>query len=162
MDNAIDNRKRLIKMAKGEPQFYRIEYSMDIKGNITIWGGEPCENIDMFVQIPTEDYLHLYDGWNRGGELARKEREMADNTPREEFVRAFLEFRKTHPFDGYGLLYKMGQDIEDGTRRERDDKAEVKKELKKRNRQYIFELYGEKLPLDFDFEKDYQTRMAKR
>ena len=164
MDLATANRKRLIKMAKGEPQHYEIRFSIDIRGNITIWGGEPCEYQDMFIQFSTEDYLHLYDGWNRGGELTRMEREAGDNLKRADLVRAFLEFRKKHPTDGYGLFHGCkwsgGNVADDGLRTERNDLEEMKRELRKRNRQYIFELYGERLPIDFDFRKDYDNRLS--
>ncbi len=166
MDLATANRKLLIKMAKGEPQRYEIRFSIDIKGNITIWGGEPCEYQDCFIQLATEDYLHLYDGWKRGGELSRMEREAGENLKRADLVRAFLEFRQKHPTDGYGMFHGckwLGRDgADDGLRAERDDREEMKLELKKRNRQYIFELYGEKLPLDFDFKKDYEKRLETR
>ena len=165
-DLATANRELLIKMAKGEPQRYEIRFSIDIKGNITIWGGEPCEYHDCFIQLHTEDYLHLYDGWNRGGELTRMEREAGENLNRADLVRAFLEFRKEHPTDGYGMFHGckwLGRGgADDGLRTERDDRDEMKLELRKRNRQYIFELYGDKLPLDFDFKKDYEERLKTR
>lgn len=84
---------------------------------------------------------------------------MADNTPRDVLIRAFLEFRKSHPADGFGLLHSILGSVDDGTRRDRDDKEEIQRELQKRNRQYIFELYGEKLPLEFDFRADYDRRL---
>lgn len=157
-----DNRKRLIKIMRGEPQFYEIVYSVDIKGLITIWGGEPCEVHDFFIQRQTEDHLHLYDGWNHGADLVNLERQKAGEMPREALVRAFLEFRKTHPTDGFGLFHNYGKRVDDGTRVDRDDKEEIQRELKKRNRQYIFELYGEKLPLDFDFSADYDKRLQSK
>ena len=161
MKTAIDNRKRLIKLANGEPQRYEIIFSVDVKGNITIWGGEPCDTTDMFIQQITEDYLWLYDGWNHGGDLARMEREMADKIPRRELIKEFLLFREKHPFDGYGLsLY--GDRSNDGIRIERDDKTAVIQALKERNRQYIFEMYGEHLPIDFDFKKDYDNRLMRK
>ena len=157
-----DNRKRLIKIMRGEPQFYTIVYSVDIKGLITIWGGEPCETNDFFIQRQTEDYLHLYDGWNHGHDMVKMEWQKAGETPREVLVGAFLEFRKTHPTDGFGLLHGFGHKVDDGTRVDRDDKADIERLLRERNRRYIFELYGEQLPVDFDFKKDYENRMKDR
>lgn len=162
METIMDNRKRLIKLAMGEIQRYEIIYSVDIKGNLTIWGGEPCENHDQFTQKPTEEYLHLYDGWKHGRELVEMEHKMADNIPRTELVRAFLDFREKHPFDGFGILHGYGQTVDDGTRKDRDDKQAVERLLRERNRQYIFELYGEQLPLDFDFSQDYDRRLRSR
>ena len=157
-----ESRKRLIKMMRGEPQHYEIRFSVDVRGNITIWGGQPCEYQDLFIQKQTEEYLHLYDGWNHGGEMAQMERDEAEKIPRGDLVRAFLEFRKAHPADGFGMLYGYSEPVTDGTRRERDDKMEVERELRKRNRQYIFEMYGEKLPVDFDFKQDYERRLASK
>lgn len=167
---ATDNRKQLIKLVKGETQRYYIDYSVDIRGNITIWGGIPLSDNathDLFLHKTTEEYLHLYDGWNRGGELVRMEAEAAEKLPREELVRAFLDFRRQHPQDGYGLLNDVWKKWckgypQDGCRGQRDDFEEVKAELRRRNRQYIAELYGEQLPEDFDFYADYRSRMENR
>lgn len=157
-----ENRKRLIKMMRGESQQYEIIFSVDVRGNVTIWGGEPREHHDLFIQKPTETYLHLYDGWKHGGDMVQMERDEAEKIPRGDLVRAFLDFRKAHPADGFGVLHGYPKPVEDGTRRDRDDKNEVERELRKRNRQYIFEMYGEKLPLDFDFKQDYEHRLASK
>lgn len=159
MATISDKRKHLIKMMRGEPQYYEIIFSVDIKGNIIIWGGNPCDGMDIFIQRETEEYLHLYDGWHHGHDLVKMERENAEKIPRDVLVGAFLEFRKSHPADGFGLLYGFSEPVTDGTRRERDDKMEVERELRERNRQYIFEMYGETIPVDFDFCADYDKRL---
>ncbi len=162
-DQAMGTRKQLIKLVKGEPQYYMITYSVDIKGNITIWDGGPLEHHDLFNQRSTEDHLHLYDGWRRGAELVQLEREAADRITREALVGAFLEFRKQHPRDGYGVFcynansWAGGKD--NGFQADRTDKEDVERELRRRNREYIFELYGERLPVDFDFVADYNRRL---
>ena len=168
-DTTQDNRKRLIRIAKGGTQFYHIEYSVDVRGNVTIFGGEPlAEHVahDMFVRRTTETYLHLYDGWKRGGEMVRMEAEAATHVTREQLVQAFLQFRQQHPRDGYGMLHGMAQRWcgaeQDGLQAERSDKAEVERELRRRNRQYNAQLYGDVLPDNFDFLEDYNRRMAAR
>ena len=163
------NRQRLKKLVRGGTQFYHIEYFVDIKGNITILGGEPlAEHVthDMFLRRATEFDLHLYDGWNHGGDMVRMETEAAKRIPRETLVRAFLEFRQQHPRDGYGLMHNIAQHWcgaeKDDLQAERSDIADVERELRRRNRQYIADMYGEVLPVDFDFRADYDRRMAAR
>lgn len=164
-----DNRKRLIRLAQGGVQFYHIEYCVDVRGNITILGGEAlAEHVthDLFVRRTTETYLHLYDGWKRGGEMVRMEEAAAKRIPRAQIVAAFNDFRQQHPRDGYGMLHGMAQRWcgaeQDGMKAERSDIAEVEAELRRRNRKYIAELYGEQLPDNFDFLADYNRRMAAR
>lgn len=164
-----ETRRTLIKLVKGGTQYYHIEYSVDIKGNITIWGGEKLgEHMehDMFMFRTTEFDLHLYDGWRHGGELCRMEREAAKNITRDELIQAFTQFRQQHPRDGYGMLHEIAQHWcgaeKDDLKGKRNDEEEVQQELRRRNRQYIAELYGEHLPVDFDFRADYDRRMATR
>ena len=167
---AADNRKQLIKLVKGQPQYYYIDFSVDIRGNITIWGGIPLPDNathDLFMHRATEQDLHLYDGWNRGAELSRMEQDAAENMPREELVQALLDFRKQHPHDGYGIMHDIWKKWckgypQDEMRGRRDDYDEVKAELRRRNRKYIAELYGEQLPEDFNFLADYEARMEIR
>lgn len=163
------NRQRLMKLVRGGTQFYHIEYCVDVKGNITILGGEAlAEHVahDMFIRRATEFDLHLYDGWKRGGEMVRMEQEAARNIPREALVAAFLDFRQQHPRDGYGMLHGIAQRWcgadKDELQAERSDIADVERELRRRNRQYIAEMYGDVLPIDFDFRADYDRRMAAR
>lgn len=169
-DTTAQNRRNLIKYVKGIPVTYTIEFSVDIKGNVTIWGGEQNaehEQNDLFIRKPTEQYLWLYDGWNRGAELSRMELEQAQNMPREVLIQHLLDFRKQHPHDGYGAWHIIKRKWcsgypQDDFRAERDDEEEVKLELRKRNRQYIAELYGEQLPVDFDFYADYNARLGNK
>lgn len=156
--NTEDNRRRLINLAKGKKQYYCIEYCIDVKGNITIFGGDALGEAatqHMFVQMSTEQYVWLYDGWHNGGDFVKREREAADATPKEAIVDAYLKFRAQHPNDGYGMgavLFERDKD----KRAQRDDIDAIKLELKRRNRQYIAELYGETLPLDYDFKAAYE------
>lgn len=161
------NRKHLMNLVKGGTQFYLIEYSVDIKGNITIWGGEALEDHmthDMFIRIPTELDLHLYDRGNKGGEMVRMETKAAEDITRDELLKAFLLFRQQHPRDGYGILHSIAQRWcgaeKDDRQAERSDKEALERELRMRNRKYIAELYGEHLPVDFDFRADYDRRLA--
>lgn len=166
MGYTYDNRKRLIRMAQGATQYYCIEYSVDIKGNITIWGGEPLAPHmmhDLFCRRVTEDYLHLYDNWRHGGELVRMEQEAAERITRAELIAAYIAFRKQHPNDGYGMLHAIAQRWcgadKDDMQAERADVEDVRRTLRERNRRYIAELYGETLPIDYDFKAAYNLNM---
>lgn len=162
------NRQKLINMANGGHTCYHIDYCIDIKGNITILGGFTMPDRfpeDMFIRRATEFDIHLYDGWKHGADLVRMEAEQAEKLERSRLVAAYLQFRKEHPKDGYGithdLLIRQCNWPEDGNQALRNDAAEVDLMLKRRNRQYIKELYGEDLPVDFDFRKDYDARLDK-
>lgn len=158
----------LLSLVGGGTQFYAIDFCVDIKGNITILSGAPLGmNVhgDIFGVGITEDYLHLYDGWQRGADLVRMEHEAAAKVTRAQLLAAYRDFRQQHPCDGYGLhaIAQKWQHLpDDGLRAERDDIEDVKRELRRRNRQYIAELYGERLPEDFDFRADYDKRQRER
>lgn len=170
-----EKRQTLIHMAKGGVQRYCIDYCIDVKGNITILGGDELPitaDADMFSQHTTEDYLWLFDGWKKGKELTNKERENAAALPRETLIAAYLNFRKEHPTDGYGFMAIIDNcvgnrdGLRDGSapRRQlyRDDIADVWQELKRRNREYIKELYGITLPIDYDFKAAYDEQIRPR
>lgn len=163
------NRRRLINLAHGAQQYYCIDYCVDIKGNLTILGGEALDDnatCDMFSRHTTEDYIWLYDGWKRGKEITNREKEAADKITRDELIAALLEFRKQHPNDGYGFVHGLQQRINgeaaDGKTMYRADIDAVRIELKRRNREYIKELYGDVLPLDYDFSREYDKQLQRR
>lgn len=161
-----DKRRMLLHMAAGGQQYYCIEYCVDIKGNITIFGGNVLRDTythDMLICVPTEDYIWLYDNQRSGRDFANREHEAARNVSRDDLVAAYLEFRAQHPHDGYGNLnYKLchlaGVPVDMPA--DRSDIDAVRLELKRRNRQYIAELYGKQLPLDYDFLTEYKSTTA--
>ena len=86
-------RRRLINLAQGAQQYYCIDYCVDVKGNITIIGGEALDDMatcDMFSRRPTEDYIWLYGGWQRGKEFTNREKEAAAKITRDELIAALL------------------------------------------------------------------------
>lgn len=165
------NRRRLINIAHGAQQYYCIDYCVDIKGNITILGGEALDDsatCDMFSRHTTEDYIWLYDGWKKGKDFTNREKEAAAKITRDELIAALAEFRKQHPNDGYGFLHGLKWAVgdseakDDGKSMYRDDIDAVRIELKRRNREYIKELYGDVLPLDYDFAREYDKQLQSR
>lgn len=169
-----DNRQKLINMMQGKPaEFYAIDYSVDIKRNITIWRGAALKpssiQLDWFFRIPCEigEHSHFLPAYRK---LYDMENEVAATLTREEIVNAFLDFRKTHPRDGWGggLVFCIPEDCadcfkgyEEGMQYDRDDEKQVNEELIKRNRDYIKELWGVDLsgyPLDWDFADDWERR----
>lgn len=169
-----DSRQKLINMMRGKPaEFYTIEYSVDIKRNITIWRGAALKpsiiELDYFFRIPCS--VGQYSCFlPEGKKLYDMEHEVAATLTREEIVNAFLDFRKAHPRDGWGggILFITSEEClehfkgyEEGMTYERNDEQQVGEESIKRNREYIKELWGVDLsgyPLDFDFFKEWERR----
>ena len=169
-----DSRQKLINMMRGKPaEYYTIEYSVDIKRNITIWRGAALKpsriELDWFYRIPCA--IGQYSTFlPEGKKLFEMENEVAATLTREEIVNAFLDFRKAHPRDGWGggLMFITDEECLEGFKGyevgmpyDRDDHKQVTEELIKRNREYIKELWGVDLsgyPLDFDFFKEWERR----
>ena len=180
------NRQKLINLAQGKKaEFYCIEFSVDIRRNITIWRGaelipRPCTTIGTFdwfsrVETPVGKYSHFFPEYNRLNEM---EKEVADSLTREELLTAFFAFRKEHPRDGWGvfmlnltlqslsdkneeLVFDTYAGYEAGMSFDREDGEQVFEALQRRNRDYIKELWGVDLsgyPLDFDFFKEWERR----
>ena len=160
-------------MIQGKPaELYAIDYSVDIKRNITIWRGAALKpspiDIDWIVRSPCEIGIHSSSlpVWKK---LVDMENEIAATLTRDEIVNAFLDFRKAHPRDGWGGLFHISEEelineckgYEEGMRLDRDDEKQVAEELIKRNRDYIKELWGVDLsgfPIDWDFSKEWERR----
>ena len=162
-----EKRKMLLKAAKGGQTFYEIDYNIDIKGIITILGGSTLEGEQYHRHFlmnvgDHDDYVHLYRGKNGedyGSDLLKRKRDAEARTTEDEIVAAYLEYRRQHPEHVGSMLGSLGAYINEGKQipTMREDGEEVLLELKKRNRQYIKELYGEELPLDFDFKARYES-----
>lgn len=163
-------------MAQGKPaENYAIDFSVDIKRNITIWRGaaiKPSEKffpLDWFWYIPGEIGIHS-SFLPEAKKLMDMEREVANSITRDELINAFSEFRKAHPRDGWGgsLLFITKEELlneckgyEEGMNFDRDDIKEVEEMLTRRNREYIKELWCVDLsgyPLDTDFAKEWERR----
>ena len=157
ISNTEDKRRDLIKMAKGIEQSYYIDYCVDVKGHLTILSGDTWVDgqPNELNLKPTEDDLHLY----RDGDFAKREQAAASQLTPQQIIDAYLDFRAQHPEDGYGVMHviaiKWCNHPEDNLRADRDDLADVQLEIRRRNRAYIKELYGDDLPLDYDFRADY-------
>ena len=148
----------LINAVKGEKRaiHYTIWFSVDCMGKITIWQGEESNTeFDLNVRTPTEDYIWLHP---IGKKILEMEREKAKEMSKAELIREYQNFRKQHPFDGWIFATYKNKDL----RFDRDDLEEMETELKRRNRQYMKELFGVVIPLDFDFKKDYEERLDER
>lgn len=152
----MDNRKMLINAVKGEKQKinYTIWFSVDCMGKITIWNGEENNGgVNFYTKITTEDYIWLHPIGRKIWEM-ESERVVTD----AELVGEYRKFREQHPFDGWIFETYRNKDL----RFDRDDHEEMEIELKRRNRQYMKELFGIDIPLDFDFKKDYEERLDER
>ena len=173
-----DNRQLLINMMQGRPaEYLAIDYSVDIKRNITIWRGtvlKPSTNCffqqDFLIrqEIPIGEHSTFLPEYDK---LCKKEKEIAATLKREEIVNAFLEFRKAHPRDGWGCdlldwgaIHEMAnhyKGFENGMEYDRADKKQLLAESIKREREFIKELWGVDLsqyPLDFDFAEEWERR----
>lgn len=163
-----ENRRLLLNMMRGYAEHYTIDFCVDARGILTIMGGDVRRDCMAHVgndlhAMHTEDDLGYY---LHGREIMNMENAAAAKYTEDDIVAAFLDFRQQHPRDGYGLWHDIAKRWcnapEDGLRGRRDDEAAVREELKRRNRAYIKEMYGEDLPLDFDFRSDYYKRAAAR
>lgn len=160
-----EKRKMLLKAAKGGRTLYEIDYNIDAKGIITILGGSTLDGEQYTKHFlmnigDHDDYVHLYRGQNGedyGSDLLKRKREAEARTTEDEIVAAYLEYRRQHPEHVGSMLGSLGAYINDGKHipMMREDSAEVILEMKRRNRAYIKEFYGEDLPLDFDFKARY-------
>lgn len=181
-----NNRQKLINLTQGKKEaFYCVEFSVDIRRNITIWRGSelkprnnsPIGNFDWFsrIETPVGQYAIFLPEYSK---LDKMEKEIAESLTRDELLTAFFEFRKAHPRDGWGvfmlnltlqspsdtnkeLFFDTYAGYEAGMSFDRDDEEQVFEALQRRNRDYIKELWGVDLsgyPLDFDFFKEWERR----
>ena len=157
---------------------FSIEYSLDIRGNITIWGGMSFYRFEAIVPIddprirvartlrPIYKYHHLSPYTAR---IFQIEQELDETIPDERIVEAFTSFREVHPEDGFGLRFLLtgglsnlssGGDKDDPRRAERDDRQEVLDRLLRRERQDILNLWGVDCPPDINSSENYGRRLA--
>ena len=184
----ITDRDRLIRTTRGENLSdslrYYIEYSLDIRGTLTIWGGmsfyqfESMSFDDPSVKVqrnlvPVYEYATLHPATAR---ILQIERELDGDISDKQLIEALSRFRQEHPEDGWSRriqLVQMGYrrpDEEDGgqidpdgilnLRSERDDRQEVLDRLLRQERQDILDLWGIDCPPDINSGENYGLRLA--
>lgn len=181
----ITDRERLVRMTRGEnldeEMRYSIEYSLDIRGNITIWGGM---SFYRFESVPLFDsksgrvdrcLREVYESsrcYPYTARIFQMERELDKTISDDTIVEAFNRFREGHPEDGFGfrmtliqlpfLVCGNQQEDTDGVLRyrpDRDDKDEVLDRLLRQERQDILNLWGVDCPPDINSREKYNRRL---
>ena len=180
----ISNRERLIRTTRGEnldeSMMYSIDYSLDIRGNITIWGGMSFYRFEAFPPIddpkrrvsrnlkPIYEYPRLSPYTSR---IFQIEQELDEDIPDERIVEEFEKFRQAHPEDGFGFRFLLtdalskwsegdDEDETDPRRIDRDDKQEVLDRLLKQERRDILNLWGVDCPPDINSSENYGRRLS--
>lgn len=172
----MDKREKLLKTIQGEyfdpRRRYYIEYSLDIRGNIIIWGGDdfPVEEmIPIFDDpqvivnrrlVPVYDYNRLSPYTAR---IYQMEQEIDETIPDEVIIEEYVKFRKSHPEDGFGYRALFMRSILDRTESSpkvnRDDKEEIMRGALERERQDILKMWGVDCPPDVNNSKNYGERL---
>ena len=159
---------------------YSIEYSLDIRGNLTIWGGMSFYRFEAVPAVddprirvqrelrPIYDYHRLSPYTLR---VYQMEQELDENLSDDDLIREFERFRQAHPEDGFGrrlsllqIGIRWGEGVrdEDGISRlrpERDDEREVRDRLLTQERQDILRLWGVDCPPDINSSENYGDRL---
>lgn len=173
MGTKITNRDLLLRMTRGESIdnsiLYDIEFSVDIRGNITIWGGSTHirDNVrfvaDLMgkrkrvnrVFVPLYEYERLSPYTAR---IAQMEQDI--EIPDERLIEEYERFRQEHPTDGFGPLFSLiniGLCENGGTPKdeegrvisfERKDRPQLRERLLRQERQDILNLWGVDCPPD--------------
>lgn len=169
MGTKLTNRDLLLRMTRGETIddsiIYDIEFSVDIRGNITIWGGsshirDDVRTISKMIGktkrvnrefVPLYEYERLSPYTAR---IAQMERDIEISD--ERLVEEYERFRETHPDDGFSTLFKLlniaecenrGKQ-EDRISFDRRDKPQLREKLLRQERQDILKLWGVDCPPD--------------
>ena len=116
----INNRLKLLRMTRGEvidsSPCYDIEFSVDIRGNITIWGGsshirDEILRLEQIIGkrnrvnrtfVPVYEYERLSPYTAR---IAQIEQDI--EIPDERLIEEYERFRQEHPEDGFGMYVKL-------------------------------------------------------
>lgn len=182
----ITDRERLLRMTQGESlddsMRYDVEYSLDIRGNITFWGGmsfydfekqwgidDPKRRVRRRL-VPIYEYHRLHPATSR---IYQMEEELDETISDERIIEEFNRFRQEHPEDGFGhrlmlitigLRFSTGQPTDEERellklRWKRDDEQEVRDRLLKQERQDIRNLWGIDCPPDINSTEKYNERM---
>lgn len=164
---------------------YSIEYSLDIRGNLTIWGGMSFYRFEAVPAIddprirvrrelrPIYEYHRLSPYTSR---VYQMEQELDQNLSDDDLIREFEKFRQDHPEDGFGMRLKLltlglspivrnhremteEERFLSSLRAERDDEQEVRDRLLKQERQDILNLWGVDCPPDINSSENYGERL---
>ena len=164
---------------------YSIEYSLDIRGNLTIWGGMSFYRFEAVPAIddprirvrrelrPIYEYHRLSPYTSR---VYQMEQELDQNLSDDDLIREFEKFRQDHPEDGFGMRLKLltlglspivrnhremteEERFLSSIRAERDDEQEVRDRLLKQERQDILNLWGVDCPPDINSSENYGERL---
>lgn len=155
-------RKMLLRAAKGGKHYYQIIFDVDAKGNITIYGGRDTTDDGMQRHFliwghEPDDYIWLYRGKNGedyGSDFMKRRRDARAKITDEDIVKAYLQYRATNPeeIDEYGGILPPI----------RADYKAIDAEQRRRNRAYIKEFYGEDIPIDYDFNAQYDKYLSSK
>ena len=165
---------------------YSIEYSLDIRGNLTIWGGMSFYRFEAVPVVdeprlrvrrelrPIYDYHRLSPYTLR---VYQMEQDLDEKLSDDDLIREFEKFRQAHPEDGFGLrldLLTLGlspivrghRELTEeekhlsSLRSKRDDEQEVRDRLLKQERQDILRLWGVDCPPDINSSENYGRRLS--
>ena len=173
----INNRLKLLRMTRGEvidsSPCYDIEFSVDIRGNITIWGGsshirDEILRLEQIIGkrnrvnrtfVPVYEYERLSPYTAR---IAQIEQDI--EIPDERLIEEYERFRQEHPEDGFGMYVKLlnigeWEDDERDIHFDRTDKKQVRERLLKQERQDILHLWGIDCPPDVNSSERYGDRL---
>lgn len=185
----LSNRERLLRTTRGEnldnSMRYSIDYSLDIRGNITIWGGmsfyqfeteplfdDPKKRVSRRLR-PIYEYQNLFPYTAR---IYQMEQDLDGTISDDTLIEEFQKFRQAHPEDGFGFrleLLTLGlspiarnhqplteeEKYLSSLRSERDDEQEVLDRLLKQERQDILRLWGVDCPPDINNTQNYYRRL---
>lgn len=182
MNKKTDDRTKLLRIIRGEnvdqTLRYNIEFSIDIRGDLTIWSGMeylPEEAVSIIEKTgrsqrvvrtlrPIYECSHLSPYTAR---IYQIEQGLSESVSDEELISAYQEFRQDHPTDGFGFRLTLENltgslTADDGTplRYERDDKVQILSVLMKRERQDIRNLWGIDCPPDINGSENYMSRLS--
>lgn len=177
--NKITDRQRLLRMVQGEviddSVRYEIEYSVDIRGNLTIWGGigfhSDMDNLvfEKSNQRVKRKLRPLYEYERLSPYTARiyqMEQDIDRTISDDKLIEAYQKFREIHKTDGFGfrlLLLNIQEKMTDENgvelRCERDDRQEVLDRLLRQERQDILNLWGVDCPPDINSSDKYGDRL---
>ena len=181
----LSDRDRLLRLVKGEnlddSVCYYIEYSLDIRGKVTIWGGmsflreervpmidDPKKRVSR-VLVPIYDY-HICSPYTL--RVYQMEQDIDETLTDEYIVGEYEKFREGHQEDGFGFRLSLLQlpfcvpgsltEDEEGLmklRRDRDDKQEVLNRLLTQERKDIRTLWGVDCPPNINDGPNYGQRL---
>lgn len=115
----MNNRERLSRIVRGEvfdkKERFRIEYSVDIRGNLTIWGGMSYfpEEMNVFddrtkrvsrLLVPLFYHHHCSPYTAR---IFQIEEALDDKIEDSVLIEEFRRFRQDHPKDGFGFRLEL-------------------------------------------------------